>query len=729
MNNRLRNVAGALIKSLVIFVGELVFEDIFGLKGSIAILLVAIATLCMVWLLADASDPERVSRTTTIALIFLAIFILRSFIAVELLRDPEGFFPPHVFQPTATVAPATATPTPTGTSSSELGHGLDSELLPRGAFPLSTPLPTGERVADNPEPASARSPRPKRASLTATPDGSIEPSSRPPRTTTVATGASPTAMLPAVTATSTPDVLMNVVFRGLAPMFVNMNVIRPSGTDIGRGTATGTTEAAIGSLSFEDLTSGIRIQNLSGVQDNRFVLDPMPWIATSDHPPMAPMADSLVPNSSRQITSFGSSPPGAQLLKVFSAEDIGVVVRTESISTRAAFFGNLPNSDTQVLVPLYTKRHFGQSTTLLLGNLSPLGSSIRVHFSLRSDRSAALAFESTTSIPSGRAILLSPEDQQANFNLLTTGFAGSLRISASAPIVAIAIHHFATNPGVLIADEAIPLTRTSNELFAPIVARDFGAWNANTGFAIQNAEDHSVNIRIVYTFDRARVYGVGSTLGTQQADPDPIIEHFSLPPLGGALRWLGSRGTPGDAWANLPLRDFVGSATISADDGRSRLAAVIHYTDGEPSFGDGYDAMATDGLSRCVALPLIRSTIGDRGVVSGVSIVNHNNDAADVFLQLYDESGLIAPCDNCEFHIDPNRFAYWSPRDLTANGFSGSAVIVSNHAVAVIVNEYSTARDRIGDMATYVGIPLRDCPVDFSLPTEASGTPTGTLSP
>jgi len=277
---------------------------------------------------------------------------------------------------------------------------------------------------------------------------------------------------------------------------------------------------------------------------------------------------------------------------------------------------------------------------------------------------------------------------------LSDGFLGSAVLSSDQEIVAVE-NHFTVDAGFYMMGASNGVATGSNALVLPLILRNNS--NFQTKAYIQNLS--SIAATIYMTFTPGLNGSVCYKSDTLPAYTMKAYDHSSAD--------FACLEVVGD-----PLHRFVGSARVTAD---QPLASAVDL--GNLTAPAGFDKLITyDGLASGatnVALPLIMK--GNNGWYTGQQIVNTTGNTANVSITYkagpFSTPSVVGWTKTKTYVIPPYKsvtpvlnYAYGPGYDdLYEWGdvkVVGSAVIVSDQAVACVVNEQNDAE---GKMEAYNG--------------------------
>jgi hypothetical protein len=149
----------------------------------------------------------------------------------------------------------------------------------------------------------------------------------------------------------------------------------------------------------------------------------------------------------------------------------------------------------------------------------------------------------------------------------------------------------------------------------------------------------------------------------------------------------------------------------TADPAQRIVAVVLDETNGRQLLSANGAAPASSAATR-VALPLFRRNHVQ--LTTGIQVMNTGAATATVSIAFSatdeetDGSTPIEGCDVCEQIIEPFQSYTWWPGaiDAITEGTFGSATVIADQPVVVLVNDYPLAGQ--ADPATYLGIAAAD---------------------
>lgn len=252
--------------------------------------------------------------------------------------------------------------------------------------------------------------------------------------------------------------------------------------------------------------------------------------------------------------------------------------------------------------------------------------------------------------------------------------------------------------------EAIPASSASDLLYVPLFR------SAQRGVAPEDRID--TRIVVVNPGDEPALIGVryfGSTNpAAAEACRGETFYHEPVTVTAGARHIFEQRQ---GAAHDLPADCFGTAVLETADPGQRIVAVVLDETNGRQLLSANGAAPASAAATR-VALPLFRRN--HVRLTTGIQVMNTGAATATVgiaFSATDEETGGSTPiegCDVCEQIIEPFQSYTWWPGaiDAIADGTFGSATVIADQPVVVLVNDYPLAGQ--ADPATYLGIAVPD---------------------
>jgi hypothetical protein len=278
-------------------------------------------------------------------------------------------------------------------------------------------------------------------------------------------------------------------------------------------------------------------------------------------------------------------------------------------------------------------------------------------------------------------------------------FVGSVVVASSAPISCnVNTQKLSTgtpsDPYRIGTSSGVSTSEAGSKIYAPQVMKNFGGWNSY--IAVQNTESVSVTVTIDYK-DR---YG----------NPISASESFIIPPQSTHIFYQNAN-------PSLP-NNFLGAATISSNDGTSKLAVVVNfYNSGlDPSTSQlhSYNGFVSGG-NRLYVPRFVRKYYGYNSGLSIQNIGNVNTTIRITFTfagntYVYTSPAPIAPGAALALYA-PNISEINSVDSLPEGQRFGNAIIevLSGGPIVAIVNEDNRGgpgvpAERVGQGATYNAI-------------------------
>jgi len=318
--------------------------------------------------------------------------------------------------------------------------------------------------------------------------------------------------------------------------------------------------------TFASLTSGIQIQNLGTLPANATI----DYYNTDGSLAFTQALTSPIPVNG-SFTAFGKSmlvpTPFAGSAVVSADQPVSAIVNLLSSGpiTGEAYDGvNTPG--TTANVPLFQQGNGGYNTTLHIQNATSAANAVTVTFN-GPGAPAPLIFNLQ---PNGSIGVDATNDQ------ITVGkFVGSVIVSGSG---AIAVEVNQTNNAILFASTGSASGTT--KLFAPLLMSNNGG--VSTGFQVQNTGASPTTLTLTLT---------SSPSGVQFATDTAVVQP------GQSKTWFPLPGT------TIGGVKFVGSGTVTTDNGMPLLGTVNELNLNVPGQGMAYNAFGSGTQS--VQMPLI----------------------------------------------------------------------------------------------------------------------------
>jgi hypothetical protein len=392
---------------------------------------------------------------------------------------------------------------------------------------------------------------------------------------------------------------------------------------------------------------------------------------------------------------------------------IGALVRSDWESTRGAAIYTAASPAADVLIPLAERLvrrppalDDGVTTRVTVQNLGPSPTTVEAVLTTTIGAGAPPSLTTSRPILPGASVTISLADPA--FDALGDDWRGWLRLRSSngAPLVAqayVAVVPATRTLHAVHGFEGVPAIEADTTLFVPLFrAAQRGSTpkdRLDTEIAVVNAGDAPALVRIEYRGGNPANPACAGQLFAGKAVTIPI----------GAAHVFDQAPEAGVATGEhaLPTRCF-GSAVVRST-GAPVAATVVDRTNGRMLLAS-YNAVPAGAAAERVALPLFRRAHVD--LTTGIQVMNVSAVTTTARVAFTAAGGAVrAPCDTesgCEPKaIPPGGSATWWPGVIDAidDGTYGSAVVVADGPVVVLVNDYPL-KGQV-DPATYIGLGLR----------------------
>lgn len=385
---------------------------------------------------------------------------------------------------------------------------------------------------------------------------------------------------------------------------------------------------------------------------------------------------------------------GAYAMVVSADRQIAALARTDWETTRAAGIYSSVVPGKSVVLPLVVADYYGQTSLVSIQNTDTAAEST-IHVDVMAYGRTTPAVSKDVRVAPGAAITLDFE-RDADLAALrgtggANGFLGWMRVTGMADVAVQSFIDVAASQKAVYAFEGIPDHLLATELIAPLVrkrqATTVGLYD--TGIAVVNPGAAAATVRVHYD-------GSTGACAGQSFDEAPV----TVAAGSGATIYQGASGV-------LPS-DCVASARITAD---APIAAVVLDAKDLTVQGAAYSAVPTSQAARRVVLPLVRRRHTAMELTTGIQVTNASDAAAHVDLAFASDAGVAqtscgTPC-SVTIPARASRTFYPSAAlNAMPVGTFGSAVVTSDRAVVVLVNDIS--ENNTSDAATYIGLAAGD---------------------
>lgn len=378
--------------------------------------------------------------------------------------------------------------------------------------------------------------------------------------------------------------------------------------------------------------------------------------------------------------------PGVHAVQIGATGRAAALTRADWPSRSSAMMYNNVPPGFDLVVPLVTKQHGGHSATVTVQNTDD-ASPANVTASL-----FPLGMSKAWTIAPGRSFTIDL-DTDPDFVGLPAGYRGAMRIQSSVPLGVESHGTVAGWPKATYAFEGSPVSDASSLLFAPLFRNDYFG---TTDISVANPGPSNVEVTVTY-------YGAdhpGNAPGCQGTS----FSHGPVVIITGGTATFDQDGSA----SGLPSGCF-GAARIEASGGE--VLAVVRDLDSVERTAGAYTAVSDAQSSMTVSLPLFRRHHTAMQLYTGISAMNTGSAIANVMVEVFDSNGSPYPSCGaaCFRSVGPGETAVFWPGDMVkslpwtqAGGEYGSAILVSDQPIAVIVNDSALVPDI--DSAIYNGI-------------------------
>lgn len=413
---------------------------------------------------------------------------------------------------------------------------------------------------------------------------------------------------------------------------------------------------------------------------------------------------------------WAGAPASFRGAAVVSADQpiVAIVNVAKSGSAAAAQYQGVGAPDTVIGFPLW-KYHFGnKETTFFVQNAGNDAAVINAEFV--ADDGTVYTWNSTTPIPAGEMVVISPADARSATNAAPPNQTkGGLTVTSAQPIAGVVLEHGTTDESILQAAKGFAPSEYGTELVAPIIKRQFGgAQKRSTGLQVQNVSEKAIDITVEYTE------------AGLSANPGATYTQMALNVLPGAsVTFFENTGdAPGSD--DLPI-GVLAAAVISAEytdgTGPANIAAIVNETkwpatQPQPLAQTTYSAIPTAAGTAEVAVPLVKEVFGavGRRNSTGIQVMNVGNVATQVVVtyafggNTYTIQGVsIAPgASETFFRVSaslPTGGSWVGGAALPTGQFGGATITTSGQPIVAIVQE--TSLDGHQDNKNFEGFNLQ----------------------